>query len=130
VDAASIPRTLSGADMDVLPIDLTAIVATIMGISIVLVPVIGLTARFALKPLVESMGHFFQSRNVEESVRILERRMQMMEQHLETIETTVMRMSEASEFHRDLRSGAAPGHAAIGSAPVHATQIPPGDSRP
>ena len=44
--------------MPVLPIDLTAIVAVIMGISIVLVPVIGLTARFALKPLVQSMGHF------------------------------------------------------------------------
>ena len=61
--------------MPVLPIDITAIVAVIMGISIVLVPVIGVTARFALKPLVQSMGHFFQSRTTEDTVRLLERRM-------------------------------------------------------
>ena len=126
--------------MQVLPVDLTAIVAIVMGISVILVPVIGLTARFALKPLVESLGHFFQSRNVEESVRILERRMGLLEQHLETMETTMMRLSEAAEFHRDLRSGA-PGHLGAGAAPA---QLPgaaapppptgpatrPGDSRP
>ena len=124
--------------MEVMPIDLTAIVAVIMGISIVLVPVIGLTARFALKPLVESLGHFFQSRNVEESVRIMERRMGLLEQHLETMETTLMRLSEAAEFHRDLRSGA---HLSAGSpvaqlpgaaAPPASTgpAVPPGHSRP
>ena len=66
--------------MPVLPIDITAIVAVIMGISIVLVPVIGVTARFALKPLVQSMGHFFQSRTAEDTVRLLERRMALLEQ--------------------------------------------------
>jgi hypothetical protein len=121
--------------MQLEPINLTEIVAIIMGISIVLVPVIGLTARFALKPLVESMGHFFQSRNVEESVRILERRMGLLEQHLETMETTLLRLSEAAEFHRDLRSGG-PAHLGAGAAPA---QLPgaaappgarPGDARP
>jgi hypothetical protein len=124
--------------MQVLPIDLTSIVAIVMGISIILVPVIGLTARFALKPLVESLGHFFQSRNVEESVRILERRMGLLEQHLETMETTLMRLSEAAEFHRDLRSGGTghigpspaqlPGAAAPPSSTGPATR--PGDTRP
>ena len=124
--------------MDVMPIDLTAIVAIIMGISIVLVPVIGLTARFALKPLVESLGHFFQSRNVEESVRILERRMALLEQHLESMDTTVSRMSDAAEFHRELRSGPA-GAAGSPAAQLPGTVgrpmptgpgAPPGDSRP
>jgi hypothetical protein len=125
--------------MQLLPVDLTAIVAVVMGISVILVPVIGLTARFALKPLVESLGHFFQSRNVEESVRILERRMSLLEQHLETMETTLMRLSEAAEFHRDLRSGGAghigpggspalPGAAAPPSSTGPATR--PGDTRP
>ena len=89
--------------MPVLPIDLTAIVAVIMGISIVLVPVIGLTARFALKPLVQSMGHFFQSRTVEESVRTLERRMALLEQHLETMDTAMVRLSDVADFHNELR---------------------------
>jgi hypothetical protein len=115
--------------MDVLPIDLTAIVAIVMGISVVLVPVIGLTARFALKPLVESMGHFFQSRNVEESVRILERRMGLMDQQLESMETTLLRLAEAAEFHRDLRSGAQAQLPTAGPGPAGA-QAPPGDARP
>jgi hypothetical protein len=100
--------------LEVLPIDLTAIVAIIMGISIVLVPVIGLTARFALKPFVESMGTFLQSRNVEETVRILERRMALMEQQMEAMETSIGRVSDAAEFHRDLRGG---GHAQLPAAP-------------
>jgi hypothetical protein len=129
--------------MDVMPIDLTAIIATIMGISIVLVPVIGLTARFALKPLAESLGHFFQSKNVEESVRILERRMALMEQHLESIETSLQRLNEAAEFHRDLHSGApsvagqvgagvAGSHGQIGAgaaARAGGPVVPPGESR-
>lgn len=118
--------------MDILPIDLTAIVAIVMGVSIILVPIIGLTARFALKPVVESFGHFFQSRNVEESVRILERRMALMEQHLETMETTMQRLAEASEFHRDLRGGGTAGHLSPGgahTAPPTGPQKPPGDAR-
>ena len=122
--------------MQILPIDLTAIVAIIMGISIVLVPVIGLTARFALKPLVESMGHFFQAKNTEESVRILERRMALLEQHLESMDTTLSRIGEAADFHRELRSthsgGAAPAQipGAAAPAPSKGTAIPPGDARP
>jgi hypothetical protein len=34
--------------MQIQPVDLTALMGTILGISVVLVPVIGLTARFAL----------------------------------------------------------------------------------
>lgn len=104
--------------MPVQPIDLTAIIATIMGISIVLIPVIGLTARFALKPLAESVGHFFQSKNVEESVRILERRMALLEQQLESMDTTLQRVAEASDFHRELRSG-------VGAAPQLGGGVPP-----
>jgi hypothetical protein len=116
--------------MQVMPIDLTAVIATIMGISIVLVPVIGLTARFALKPLAESLGHFFQSKNVEESVRILERRMALMEQHLESIETSLQRLNEAAEFHRELHSGAPAPAGQIGAAPrPTGSAVPPGEAR-
>lgn len=94
--------------MEVLPIDLTAVIGTIMGTTIVLVPVLGLTARYALQPLVESLGRLFNSRENEETVRILERRMVLLEQHLEAMDTTMTRLAEAAEFHRDLRSGGAP----------------------
>lgn len=114
-----------------LPIDLAAIVAIVMGISVVLVPVIGLTARFALKPIVESLGHFFQSRNTEEAVRILERRMGLLEHHLETIETKLDRLSDAADFHSELRSGP-PAHLPA-TSPAHpkaGSVTPPWDTRP
>ena len=91
--------------MQILPIDLTALVAAVMGISIVLVPVIGLTARFALKPMVEAFAKFGHSRELDESVNILERRMALMEQQLESIDGSVRRLAEVSEFHRALEKG-------------------------
>jgi len=63
--------------MQVLPVDLVALVSVILGISVVLVPVIGLTARFALKPVVEALGRVFESRSSDESLRVLERRMEL-----------------------------------------------------
>lgn len=91
--------------MQILPIDLVALVSVILGISIVLIPVIGLTARFALKPTVETLGRFFEHRGLDESVHIMERRMALMEQQIETLEGTVKRLSEVTEFHRALESG-------------------------
>ena len=58
--------------MQLQPIDLTEIIAVFMGISIVLIPVIGLTARFAIKPVVEALSRGLESRGQDETVRILE----------------------------------------------------------
>jgi hypothetical protein len=91
--------------MQIVPIDLTSLVATIMGISIVLVPVIGLTARFALKPTVEVLSRLFDHRGLDESVQILERRMALMEQQLESMDGSVRRLAEVAEFHRALEVG-------------------------
>ena len=92
--------------MQILPIDLTALVAVIMGVSIVLVPVIGLTARFALKPTVEALGRFFEHKGLDESVHIMERRMALMEQQIESLEASVKRLAEVTEFHDQLGTGA------------------------
>ena len=94
--------------MQIVPIDLTALVATIMGISIVLVPVIGITARFALKPTVEALSRFLHTKELDESVNILERRMSLMESQLESIEGSVRRIAEVTEFHHALEKGEAP----------------------
>ena len=98
--------------MDILPIDIVALVSVILGISIVLVPVIGLTARFALKPVVEALARVFESRSVDETVRILERRLELQEQQLEALQASVDKLSETQEFDRQLaapRSGEAAG---------------------
>jgi hypothetical protein len=95
---------------------LVPLVATVMGISIVLVPVIGFTARYVLKPFEETLTRFLQARAADDSVRILERRMTLLEQQLETMESTLNRVAEAADFHRELRTPQA--HTAI-SAPPH-----------
>ena len=97
--------------MEVLPIDLVALVSVILGISIVLVPVIGLTARFALKPLVEALARVFESRTMDETVRILERRVELQEQQIETLQASLKQIADAHEFDRQL---SAPRDAATG----------------
>lgn len=94
--------------MQIQPVDLTEIVAIIMGISIVLVPIMGLTARFALKPTVETLSRFFESKSTDETVRILERRVSLMEQQLESMESTVEHLREVGAFQAELESGTEP----------------------
>ena len=84
------------------PIDLAELLAIFMGVSIVLVPVIGLTARFALKPTVEALSRFFDKKGSDEAVTILERRMALMEQQLESIDSNLQRLSEAADFDQSL----------------------------
>jgi hypothetical protein len=85
--------------------NLVGLVAVIMVFSIVLIPVLGLTARFALKPTIEALSRFFEQKGVEETVRILERRVGLLEQQMEHIEGHVERVSEVQEFDQQLQSG-------------------------
>jgi len=91
--------------MEVLPIDLTSIISVVMGISVVLIPVIGLTARFALKPTVEALSRIFEGRVRDETVQILERRIALLEQQIEVMEGSLGRLEEASTFDSQLRRG-------------------------
>jgi hypothetical protein len=91
--------------MEILPVDLTAIVGIVMGVSVVLIPVAGLTARFALKPLVESLAKVNEVRGVEETVAITERRVALLEQQLEAMESSLRNIEEGRTFDRALGSG-------------------------
>ncbi len=93
--------------MQVLPIDLTEIVAIVLGMSVVLIPIMGLTARFALKPLVESLGKVNEVRGVEETVAITERRVALLEQQLEAMDATVRNLEAGEAFDRALGAPAA-----------------------
>lgn len=93
--------------MQIAPIDLTSIIAVVMGISVVLVPVIGLTARFVLKPTVEALSQFFDSRGLDDTVAILERRMALMETQMESLDSSMKRLADVSEFHMALSAGEA-----------------------
>ena len=90
--------------MNVLPIDFVALVSVIMGVSVVLVPVIGLTARYALKPIVEALGRYFEGQGTQESIKIVERRLGLLESQLDELQGSLTRLVEASEFDAQLRA--------------------------
>lgn len=90
--------------MQVLPIDLTALVAVIMGTLMFLIPIAGVTARFALKPLVESFGKFMQSQGAEEAQQMAERRIALLEQNVDALQDELQRIREAQDFDTALRS--------------------------
>lgn len=93
--------------MQIEPINLTSVIAVIMGISVVLIPIIGVTARFALKPVVEALSKVFESRGTEESLQIMERRIALLEAQIEGMESSLSRLDEASRFDAQLRAGSA-----------------------
>lgn len=112
---------LFAAQTPIMPIDLTALLGVFMGTSIILIPVLGLTARFALKPTVEAVTKFFESRGSNESVHILERRMALMEQQIESIESNVQHLVEIGEFHNQLGPGSPSGPQRV--APPESTEV-------
>ena len=89
------------------PIDLTAVLAIFMGMMVVLIPITGLTARFALKPVVESFAKVFQSKAVEETMAITDRRVALLEQQIEVMDETIRRLTDAHDFDAQLKSGRA-----------------------
>ena len=115
----------------VLPIDITGIIATIMGISIVLIPVIGLTARFALKPFVEALGQYLTEKETIETVKILERRVALLENQVDLLEHDVEEIGEVGRFHRELEAGRPEGSDGGGtgseSRPPGAEDVGPGE---
>ena len=98
--------------MQILPVDIIELAAVVLGISVVLVPVIGLTARYALSPTVEALVRLFDTKSTEETVRILERRLELQEQEIALLNQTVHALSDARDFDRKL---SAPGGPTSGS---------------
>jgi hypothetical protein len=94
--------------MDVMPIDLSEIVAIVMGSLMVLIPVGGLTLRFALKPLIDSLGGMAEGRQTDRILEMSERRIALLEQQLESLEGETNRLREAVEFHSSLSASPTP----------------------
>ncbi len=90
--------------MEVLPVDIVSVIGVIGGISIVLIPIIGLTARFALKPTVEALSRVFEGKRDDDSIQLLEKRIALIEQQMEVMESSMHRLAEVSEFHTQLEA--------------------------
>jgi hypothetical protein len=79
-----------------------------MVFSIVLIPIIGLTARFALKPTVEALSKIFEKQGKDEALLILERRIALLETELDSLQNTMHRLEEVSSFDHQLRASSDP----------------------
>jgi hypothetical protein len=69
--------------VDIQPVDLTALISAILGISIVLIPVAGFTLRFALKPFVEVLAVARRGKNSDAELSLLEQRVALLERQME-----------------------------------------------
>lgn len=92
--------------MEVLPIDLTGVIAVVMGMMVVLIPIAGLTARFALKPIAEAVARMRDAQGSNQQLALMEQRLSLLEQQLTGMELDVRRIEEYAEFDRELRAGA------------------------
>lgn len=82
---------------------LVAMTAVLLGCAIVLIPVAGLTARFAIKPLVESWANLREGSAQNDYTRVLERRITTLERQVEILERDSARMLEDAEFKERLQ---------------------------
>jgi uncharacterized protein YybS (DUF2232 family) len=88
----------------IMPIDLTAVVAVFMGTLIVLIPVAGVTIRFAIKPIAEAMARMKESQGAAEQMKLMQQRMELMEHQLGAMESEMHRVKEVTEFTAQLKA--------------------------
>jgi hypothetical protein len=88
--------------------DIVPVIAVTGGILMFLIPIAGLTARFALKPIVESIAKLKEIQGGSGSsgdVRQLDARLTMLEQQMQSVESDVRHLAEERDFDRQLSSG-------------------------
>jgi hypothetical protein len=91
--------------MQVMPVDLVALSAVILGCLMFLIPIAGLTARFAIKPITEALAKSQSGSIDRETVQLLERRLALIEQEvhgLSELRGGLTRVLEEMEFQKQL----------------------------
>ena len=66
---------------------------------VVFVPVAGLTMRFALKPIVDSIARLMEARAHSAAADLLEKRLALLEQELQAMRAEVARVVERGDFY-------------------------------
>ena len=82
--------------------DFTGMVAVLGGLLIVLIPIAGLTARFALKPLIESISGAMRARQGIGDGPALERRIAALEAEVTSLRGELRHASDGAAFDRQL----------------------------
>jgi hypothetical protein len=92
----------------VMPVDLVALSAVVLGCLMVLIPIAGLTARFAIKPISEALSRSREGSVDRDTIRMLERRMALLEQEVHGIgemREDLSRVLEELDFQKQLQQG-------------------------
>lgn len=85
------------------------ILAIFMVFLCILVPIVGVTARIALKPIMESWAKYRELRGADETVNLLGQRMALMEEQLHGIQRVLGHIQEEMDFRRQLETGGSAG---------------------
>jgi hypothetical protein len=99
--------------------NMIGLTAVILGSLTVLIPIAGITARIALKPIVEAMARYREIKGSDDAVGMLERRMTLMEEQLHGMDRSLRLLVEDADFRRRLEA----------SAPVSAAALGPGSGQ-
>ena len=80
---------------------------TTAGILIVLIPVVGFTLRFAVKPFLKDLAEIRAARQGQLGARDdkQDTRLARMENQLDSLESSVRQLTEVVQFDRQLKSG-------------------------
>ncbi len=88
--------------MEVLPVNITDVIGITMGMLIVLIPIAGVTLRFAIKPIAEAMARIRESQSASQELGVMQQRIDLLEQQISVMESEMHRLREAQEFHAQL----------------------------
>lgn len=83
---------------------LVPLTAIVLGSLTVLIPIAGITARFALKPIVEAMAQYRNMKGRDDALMLMERRFALMEDQVQSLERTVSQLHEEADFRRRLEA--------------------------
>jgi hypothetical protein len=97
--------------------EMIGLTGVVLGGLAILIPVAGITARIALRPIVEAMARYREIRGADDSVVLLERRIGLMEQQLDGMDRSLRVLVEDADFRRRLEA----------TSPVQAAALPPAE---
>ena len=84
---------------------LVPIIAILVGGTIVILPIAGITARVALKPVVEAWSRLKTTPDAEQRLHLMERRMALLEEQVSVLERENQRLVDEMDFRGRLTAG-------------------------
>jgi hypothetical protein len=100
-----------------------AMTAIVLGSLMFLIPIAGITARIALRPIMDALTKYREVQGDKQMQQLLERRVSLMEEQMHSMDRSLRELAEASDFHRELQSG--PSRTAALPLPTAEVQVPP-----